>query len=76
MTTTPDRSPSPPPEPPEIGVCVGCGDPVLADEEHWDMGGKLLHYDQQCYIGWVNRMLGVADARMRKTEELIGGKHE
>ncbi len=55
-----DRRLEPPREPREAGVCCGCGEAVLADEE-WLVfeSGKMIHAHPDCKVRLVDRMLGL-----------------
>ncbi len=50
----------PPREPAEAGVCSGCGEAILADEERLVFeSGKMIHAHTDCKVRLVDRMLGL-----------------
>jgi hypothetical protein len=50
----------PPREPDEAGVCSGCGEAILADEERLVFeSGKMIHAHADCKVRFVDRMLGL-----------------
>lgn len=56
----PQRHMSPPPEPREVGICAGCGDEILADEDWLTFeSGKRIHDHDDCKVAFVDRMLGL-----------------
>lgn len=60
------------PEPSEIGICYGCGEPILAGEEYAVFeSGRKIHIDVDCKAAYVDRMLGIAGDRVTKAESIV-----
>ncbi|MDT8900797.1 hypothetical protein [Anaeroselena agilis] len=50
---------NPPREPREAGMCSGCGEAILADEERLVFeSGRMIHAHPDCKLRFVDRMLG------------------
>lgn len=63
---------TPRPEPSEIGICCGCGEPILAGEEYAVFeSGKKIHIDVDCKAAFVDRMLGIAGGLVAKAESIV-----
>jgi pyruvate/2-oxoacid:ferredoxin oxidoreductase beta subunit len=49
----------PPRRPGIIGVCCGCGDTILVNEEyHIFENGRRIHNHPDCKVYYVDRLLG------------------
>lgn len=57
--TAPDFRLEPPAGPRQIGVCAGCGDPVMEGEDYCGFEcGWLIHDNNDCKVGVVEKILG------------------
>lgn len=50
----------PPDEPEVAGICCGCGDAILQNEDFAIFeDGRMIHDDEDCKVAFVDRLLGM-----------------
>ena len=55
----------PPADPPDVGLCAGCGGEIFEDEEYASDGELLIHKDRECLAEWAAEWFGIRSSELR-----------